>query len=191
MSMATSITVRVPLAIRRRPGRKTVVVPEGTVAAAPTRTLADPALVKALARAFRWKRMLEDGRYASISEMAAEQIERGYLGKLLQLTLLAPAVVEAVLEGKQDAMITLPSLFAEFSSGWGCQRPRLWGQRQGSERLSGGMGLSVHGGEWHDDPFRGGRRSTYDSDPRFRRARARVDRGPDWKSLGHAMTDEV
>ena len=130
--MATSITVRVPLTIRRRPGRKTVVMPEGTVGAAPIHTRADPALLKALARAFRWKRMLEDGRYASISEMAAaERIERGYLGKLLQLTLLAPAVVEAVLEGKQDAMITLPSLFAEVSSGWGYQRPRLWGQRQG------------------------------------------------------------
>lgn len=53
MSGAASITVRVPLAIRRRPGRKTVVVPEGAAAAAPTRTRADPALVKALARAFR------------------------------------------------------------------------------------------------------------------------------------------
>ncbi len=76
---ATSITVRVPLAIRRRPGRKTVLTPvqEGAPAV-PTR--ADPALVKALARAFRYQRLLDEGRYASISEMAAaEKIERGYL----------------------------------------------------------------------------------------------------------------
>jgi hypothetical protein len=49
------------------------------------------ALVKALARAFRYQRLLDKGRYASISEMAAaEKIERGYLGTLLRLNLLAP-----------------------------------------------------------------------------------------------------
>lgn len=97
---ATSITVRVPLAIRRRPGRKTVVTPVGVAETMQTR--ADPALVKALARAFRWQRMLDEGRYATISEMAAaEKIERGYLGKVLRLTLLPPWVVEAVVEGRQ------------------------------------------------------------------------------------------
>ena len=119
MSAAASITVRVPLAIRRRPGRKTVVTPEGTVAAAPTRTRADPALVKALARAFRWKRMLEDGRYASISEMAAaERIERGYLGRVLQLTLLAPDTVEAILDGRQHMDLALPALLKPFPTAW-------------------------------------------------------------------------
>ena len=70
MSATASITVRVPLAIRRRPGRKTVVtpVPRDTASTVPTR--ADPALVKALARAFRYQRLLDEGRYASISEMA-------------------------------------------------------------------------------------------------------------------------
>ena len=98
---ATSITVRVPLAIRRRPGRKTVVVPTGTNAAV-VQSRADPALLKALARAFRWQRMLDEGRYGSISEMAAaEKIERGYLGKVLQLTLLAPSMVQAIVDGRQ------------------------------------------------------------------------------------------
>ncbi len=64
-------------------------------------TRADPALVKALARAFRYQRLLDEGRYASISEIAsAEKIERGYLGTLLPLTLLAPDVVQAVLQGR-------------------------------------------------------------------------------------------
>ena len=64
------------------------------------RVRADPALVNALARAFRWQRMLDEGRYGSISEMAwAEKIERGYLGKMLQLTLLAPHAVQWILEG--------------------------------------------------------------------------------------------
>ena len=110
MSGATSITVRVPLAIRRRPGRKTVVVPMGSSTTV-EQTRADPALLKALARAFRWQRMLDDGRYGSISEMAAaEKIERGYLGKVLQLTLLAPSVVQAIVDGQQGPEISLPKM---------------------------------------------------------------------------------
>ena len=62
----------------------------------------DPALVKALARAFRYQRLLEEGRYVLISEMAAaERIERGYLGTLLRLALLAPDIVEAITDGRQ------------------------------------------------------------------------------------------
>ncbi|TDH50997.1 hypothetical protein E2C06_36865, partial [Dankookia rubra] len=82
MTTATSITVRVPLTIRR-PGRKTVVTPVRSGGEIQVPTRADPALVKALARAFRYQRLLDEGRYASISEMAqAERIERGYLGSL-------------------------------------------------------------------------------------------------------------
>ncbi|MCZ8147263.1 MAG: hypothetical protein O9325_05330 [Roseomonas sp.] len=72
MTTATSITVRVPLAIRRRPGRKTIVTPMATGPAEAT-TRADPALVKALARAFRYQRMLDNGVYGSVTEMAAAE----------------------------------------------------------------------------------------------------------------------
>src|SRR3954451_9445561 len=91
MTTATSITIRVPLTIRRRGGRKLVVTPDGSApGAAPTRTRIDPALVKALARAHRWKRLLEEGLYGSLAELAnAEKIDRSYLGKMLRLTLLA------------------------------------------------------------------------------------------------------
>ena len=78
MTAATSITVRVPLKIRRRPGRKTVVTPIQDDDKATITTRADPALVKALGRAFRYQKLLDEGRYASITEMAAaERIERG------------------------------------------------------------------------------------------------------------------
>ncbi len=126
MSEAASITVRVPLAIRRRPGRKTVVTParEGSEAVLPAR--ADPALVKALARAFRYQRLLDEGRYSSISEMAkAEKIERGYLGSLLRLTLLAPDIVEAVLDGRQTPELGLSGLLAPLPVEWGRQRESL------------------------------------------------------------------
>ncbi len=124
MTAATSITVRVPMKIRRRPGRKTVVTPimeDGQDDAISTR--ADPALVKALARAFRYQKLLDEGRYASISEMAAaERIERGYLGTLLRLTLLAPHNVEAIVEGRQAETATLPRLLEPFPVAWSAQR---------------------------------------------------------------------
>jgi hypothetical protein len=126
MTAATSITVRVPLAIRRRGGRKLVVTPDGYApSAAPACTRADPALVKALARAHRWKRLLESGRYASLGELAAaERIDRSYLGKMLRLTLLAPDVVEAVLNGRLPADIGLPALLEPM--------PRMWEEQRTS-----------------------------------------------------------
>ncbi len=125
MTTATSITVRVPLAIRHRPGRKTVVMPMAD-GVAPVTTRADPALVKALARAHRYQRMLDKGRYASISEMAAAgRIERGYLGTLLRLTLLAPHVVEAILDRRQPEGMTLLGLMEPAPVEWSAQRPAL------------------------------------------------------------------
>ena len=125
MTAATSITVRVPLTIRHRPGRKTVVTPMSDCMASVT-TRADPALVKALARAFRYQRMLDEGRYASISEMAeAERIERGYLGSLLRLTLLAPDIISSILDGRASQGIALPALLKPVPMAWACQCDRL------------------------------------------------------------------
>jgi len=123
MTMPVShITVRVPLTIRRRPGRKTLVSLGFGADGGRIATKADPALVKALARAYRYQKLLDEGRYASISEMAtAEKIERGYLGTLLRLTLLAPEMVEAILNGRQPEGVTLPALLEGVPVGWGEQ----------------------------------------------------------------------
>jgi hypothetical protein len=130
MTEATSITVRVPLTIRRRPGRKTVVMPVATAGTAvPTR--ADPALVKALARAFRYQRLLDEGRYGSITELAAvEKLDRGYLGSLLKLTLLAPDLVESVLDGRYPGRIGMPVLPEPLPTAWAAQRAALLAARQ-------------------------------------------------------------
>ena len=70
-------------------------------------------MVKALARAHRWKRLLESGRYASLGELAAaEKIDRSYLGKMLRLTLLAPNIVEMMLDGRQPTDVGLEALLA-------------------------------------------------------------------------------
>ena len=113
----TSVTVTVPMTIRRRGGRKQIIGPDGaSVRAGQDRpgvgtTSGDPALVKALARAFRWRRMLEDGWHGSIRELArAEGVDRSYVARLLKLTLLAPDVVEAVLDGLEPEGVNLSGL---------------------------------------------------------------------------------
>lgn len=132
MTGATSITVRVSLAIRQRPGRKTIVTPM-TDGVAPVTTRADPALVKALARAFRYQRMLDQGRYASITEMAAaERLERGYLGSLLRLTLLAPDIVSAILDGRQPEGLTFAVMDGGVPVGWDAQLSTLRANSPGS-----------------------------------------------------------
>lgn len=132
VAAATSITVHVPRSIRKRGGRKVILTPDGSRIdpALASRTVpcrADPALVKALARAHRWKRMLDDGRYASISDIArAEKIDRGYVGAVLRLTLLAPDIAEGILDGRQVARLGLSELMEPFPVAWDEQRVSHW-----------------------------------------------------------------
>jgi hypothetical protein len=108
-----------------------VVAPDGIgPGAASARTRADPALVKALARAHRWKRLLESGRYVSLGELAAaEKIDRSYLGKMLRLTLLAPDIVEAMLDGRQAPELGTPQLMEPLPATWSEQRQALLNAR--------------------------------------------------------------
>jgi hypothetical protein len=122
-----SVTVRVPISIRRRGGRKLVLAPDGThVGAAPAHRRIDDAMVKAVARAFRWREMLENGTHATIAEIAAaEKINEAYVGRVLRLTLLAPDIVEAILGGRQQADLQLKGLLRRFPVGWREQQVEL------------------------------------------------------------------
>jgi hypothetical protein len=119
---AQMLTIRVPLAPRKLPsGRKLVLTPGGMAPGGAS--AADTTLVKALARAFRWRRMMETGRFATINELAAaEKINSSYVSRLLRLTLLAPDIVEAILDGRQPDGMTLPGLMEPFPVEWGEQR---------------------------------------------------------------------
>jgi hypothetical protein len=78
--------------------------------------------MKALARAFRWQAMLDEGRFASITELAAaERIERGYAGQILRLTLLAPDIVQDALDGSVPCP-DLPRLMDPWPGPWSAQR---------------------------------------------------------------------
>jgi hypothetical protein len=126
----SSITVRVPFTVRQRGGRKVVVTPEGA-GWVPARAQIDSIVVKALARAFRWRRMLESGRFASVAELAeAEKINQSYLCRVLRLTLLAPDIVEAILDGRRPDMM-LPSLMGPLPAVWAQQRT-AWATAEGN-----------------------------------------------------------
>jgi hypothetical protein len=80
-------------------------------------------MVKALARAHRWKALLESGRYATVLELAeAEKINQSYLCRVLRLTLLSPEIAEAILDGRQCPGLTLHDLLVPFPHDWGAQR---------------------------------------------------------------------
>jgi hypothetical protein len=114
------LTVRIPLTVRRRGGAQKVVVPASVL---PMPAQADVTLVKAVARAFRWRRMLETGRYATVKELAAaERINASYVCRTLRLTLLAPDIVEAILDGRQAEGTTLPGLMQGVTVEWKDQR---------------------------------------------------------------------
>jgi hypothetical protein len=90
---------------------------------APTHRHIDNAMVKAIGRAFRWRDMLESGTYSTIAEIStAEKINESYVGRVLRLTLLAPDIVEAILNGRQPARLQLKELFKGFPVGWREQR---------------------------------------------------------------------
>jgi hypothetical protein len=110
-----TICVRVPFRLVKRGGRKEIHPPPGALA--PRKT--DNTLIKALARAFRWKRMLDSGEFATITELAArEGIALSYMTRVLQLSLLAPDIVEAILDGRQGAGMTMARLLEPVPVEW-------------------------------------------------------------------------
>ena len=114
-----TVTLHVPYRVIKRGGRKEMQLPEGDQ---PDRK-ADGTLVKALARAFRWKRMLESGEFATITELAEhEGIAPSYMTRVLRLTLLAPDIVEAILYGKQGPEVTLARVLEPFPGEWASQQ---------------------------------------------------------------------
>ena len=117
-----TMTLHVPFRVVKRGGRKEMHLPDGVQ---PDRK-ADNTLVKALARAFRWKRMLESGEFATIAELAErEGIATSYMTRVLRLTLLAPDIVEAILDGKQGPEVTLARVLEGFPVEWAKQRATL------------------------------------------------------------------
>jgi hypothetical protein len=114
--LPTTITVALPIIFARRGGRKTIIGPAPHMTPAPKY---DNALVKALARAHRWRRMIETGEYSSITELShGEKVNESYVYRLLRLTLLAPEIVETILNGRQPNDLQLSQLLRPLPASW-------------------------------------------------------------------------
>jgi len=125
----TSVTVHVPLAFSKRGGRRSI-LSDGTLPPSQART--DNALLKALAQAHRWRKQIEAGEYASITELAkAQRVNESYACRLLRLTLLAPATVTLILDGRGKSDLMLKQLMKPFPAKWDEQ------QKVFAERVAG------------------------------------------------------
>jgi len=112
-----TITVHVPFRLVKRGGRKEMVMP---VCATPSGNSIDGTVLKALARAFRWKKLLENGEFATISDLAAhEKIAPTYMTRVMRLTMLAPEIVEGIVQGR--SLLGLAKLLEPLPADWGRQ----------------------------------------------------------------------
>jgi len=117
------VDVFVPITFKRFGGRKVIVAPDGKPVLPDRSKAADTTLTKALARACRWQKLLDDKVYASLAEIAEkERINRSYLSRTIRLSLLAPDIVEAILNGTQPETLRLADLEAPFAIDWHEQR---------------------------------------------------------------------
>ena len=123
------VTIRVPFTLRRRGGRKTMMM---TLGGETTTTMQKPtghantAFVHALAMAFRWRRLLETGLYSTAAEIAvAERVNDSYVSRVLRLTLLAPCIVEAIMDERRATPVRLAPALEPFPIEWPRQRMLL------------------------------------------------------------------
>jgi len=117
-----TVTVHIPFRLVKRGGRKEMQMPDG----APSQRKIDNTLVKAVARAFRWKRILESGEFTTIAELAErEGIAAPYLTRTMRLSHLTPDLVEAILDGCQPRHLTLEVLRQPLPEDWAEQKRAL------------------------------------------------------------------
>jgi hypothetical protein len=120
------IVVNVPLTLKKRGGRKEVILPQAFAAESPMRPSHQEALVIAIARAHRWQKLLDEGKFDSVSDLAREiGLDVSFAARLLRLTLLAPDIIEAVLMGNEPSGLSLTKLTKQLPVMWADQRTEL------------------------------------------------------------------
>ena len=114
-----TMMVSIPISFRRQGGSKKVVTPSHAPAWSPPPPRVDNTIVKALVRAHRWRNMLESNLFTSVRELAkAEKINESYLCRVLRLSLLSPALTEAILNGQQPDGVGLMRLLKSLPIEW-------------------------------------------------------------------------
>ena len=121
------LTVSVPIQFKRRAGRKQITLPNGEAGEPRPWGVAPTALQLALARGHRWLAMLESGQVSSLREIAAhEGVDNSYVSRMINLTVLAPDIVDAILDDELPDHVTLFDIAVDPSSLWNDQIKRIW-----------------------------------------------------------------
>jgi len=119
------IVIKVRLELKKRSGRKEVILP-GSFGGAEPRALPQEPLVRAVARAHRWEQMIEGGQYRSIPELAkALRADRSYVRRILTLATLAPDIVQVIVDGREPSGLSLERLVKGMPLEWEAQRQAL------------------------------------------------------------------
>jgi hypothetical protein len=122
----STLVVRIPMQFQRRGGRKRIVAPDGSAIAPSSKSQPDATVVKALARAWRWQRMLDEGAYSTVSEIGdAENVSKSYVSRILRLAWLAPDIVGSILGGRANQSPMLEQLERPLPASWEEQRKQL------------------------------------------------------------------
>lgn len=116
----------IPMTFRARAGKTIIVLPDGSRGVVRRGATIDNSMVKLIVRGFRWQRMLYEGKFTSIEDLsAAEKINPSYVSRVLRLSYLSPTIVEAILDGKGPARLTIKDLLKPFSLDWREQEENL------------------------------------------------------------------
>ena len=119
MKSTTSGTTHIPMAFRTRGGKTIIVLPDGSRGIAQREATIDSTMIKVIARGYRWQRLLVNGTYTTIEDLAAaEKINPSYVSRVLRLAFLSPKVVQAILDGKQPAWLRVKNLMEPFPIEW-------------------------------------------------------------------------
>lgn len=118
-----SVVIRIPMQIKRRMGRKEIIVPAGLADSQPLKAAPQEPLITALARAFHWQDLIDTGKYRTMTELAAALgVDRRYVGRILVLATLAPDIVEAIVAGTEPSGLSLEVLARGVPMLWEEQR---------------------------------------------------------------------
>lgn len=118
-----SEVTHIPMTFRARGGKTVIVLPDGTRGVVRREATIDNSMIKLVARGFCWQRMLYESKFTSIEDLsAAENISPSYVSRALRLAYLEPKIVEAILDGKTPAQLTMKDLMVPFPMKWHRQR---------------------------------------------------------------------
>ncbi|NQW08884.1 MAG: hypothetical protein HQ481_03240 [Alphaproteobacteria bacterium] len=121
-----TIRVVIPLTIRRRNGRPKILPPDD-VDSRNGRTQ-DPHVLRAIARAWSWRRQLETGAASTIQDIAAaEKVSDRFVGRMIRLAYLSPSVLESLVITRKPPAISINDLMAVAELPWAEQMEVVFG----------------------------------------------------------------